>query len=358
MNMIPKILTRYIASQIIKVTVFVVLVMFGLYLFVSFISELGNIGQGNYDVWHAMRYVLYMMPLNLYQLFPMMSLLGSLIALGMLASHNEITVMRAAALSVGNISSVVLRVAVLMIIASGLVGEGFGPRLASSAEHQKVLAQNAGQAIQTQEGMWLRSDSHFIHVGNIIPGQRLEDVTDFKFNQDYQLNTTTYAPTAVRKGDVWYLQNAVTTQMHDEQVTSTKIPSLKWTVSINPNLFGFSNINAQDLSLYGLYHLVKFQKQNGLSPQQYDFTFWQRVFEPLSILVMIILAIPFIFGPLRSTTMGLRIVTGVIVGFSFFLLNRFLGPVSLVYQIPPLIAAALPILVFGILGLFLLSRTR
>jgi len=73
---------------------------------------------------------------------------------------------------------------------------------------------------------------------------------------------------------------------------------------------------------------------------------------------MLFLAIPFIFGPLRSVTMGLRLVSGVVVGFSFYMLNQFFGPFSLVYNVPPFVAALLPSLLFFIIGVFLMRRVR
>ena len=69
--------------------------------------------------------------------------------------------------------------------------------------------------------------------------------------------------------------------------------------------------------------------------------------QPLATLVMIGLAVPFIFGSLRTVTMGLRILIGVIIGFSFYTLNEFLGPFSLVYQVSPFWAAAMPVILFA-----------
>jgi len=89
-----------------------------------------------------------------------------------------------------------------------------------------------------------------------------------------------------------------------------------------------------------------------------EFDFWQRLFQPLATLVMICLAVPFIFGPLRTGTMGLRILSGVIVGFGFYILNQFFGPFSMVYQFPPLLAAGLPTLLFATLGVGLLWSSR
>lgn len=95
-----------------------------------------------------------------------------------------------------------------------------------------------------------------------------------------------------------------------------------------------------------------------MSASTFKLAFWQRLVQPFAALVMIMLAIPFIFGPLRSVTMGLRIVTGAAVGFAFYLLNQFFGPFCLVYQIPVFLGAILPTLFFAGLGFWLLKRVR
>ena len=63
-------------------------------------------------------------------------------------------------------------------------------------------------------------------------------------------------------------------------------------------------------------------------------------------------------GPLRSVTMGQRIFTGVVFGIGFVLLQKLLGPSSLVFGFPPLIAVMIPILLCIVLGIYLLSRAR
>lgn len=62
------------------------------------------------------------------------------------------------------------------------------------------------------------------------------------------------------------------------------------------------------------------------------------------------------FWPLRSVTMGARILSGVIAGFSFYISSEFFGPLSLVYGLPPLFGALAPSLVFLAIALGLLGR--
>ena len=59
-----------------------------------------------------------------------------------------------------------------------------------------------------------------------------------------------------------------------------------------------------------------------------------------------------------SSTMGAKLMTGIALGFGFYILNQMFGFVSQVYQIPPLIGATTPLLVFTVFGLMLLKRSR
>ncbi len=73
---------------------------------------------------------------------------------------------------------------------------------------------------------------------------------------------------------------------------------------------------------------------------------------PLGTAVMVLVAISFVFGPLRSVTMGgFRVFTGLLVGLLFKYMQDLLGgPMSMVYGFNPLIAVLAPIVVNGIVG--------
>ena len=68
--------------------------------------------------------------------------------------------------------------------------------------------------------------------------------------------------------------------------------------------------------------------------------------QPVSVAVMLLVALSFIFGPLRTVTMGARIIMGVVTGIVFHLINEIFGPVVMVYQIPAIIGAVLPSILF------------
>ncbi|MFX8926233.1 LptF/LptG family permease, partial [Acinetobacter baumannii] len=77
---------------------------------------------------------------------------------------------------------------------------------------------------------------------------------------------------------------------------------------------------------------------------------WHRIIQPFASLVMMLLALPFIFGPLRQTSNSIRLVIGLVIGFCFYYANQFFGPIVLLFHWPALLGALLPSLLFGIVG--------
>ena len=73
---------------------------------------------------------------------------------------------------------------------------------------------------------------------------------------------------------------------------------------------------------------------------------------------MMLLAIPFVFGPLRSSSMGAKLLAGISVGFGFHLLNRFFVPISAVLHWPPLLAALAPTVLFALFSLYLMRQVH
>jgi lipopolysaccharide export system permease protein len=158
--------------------------------------------------------------------------------------------------------------------------------------------------------------------------------------------------------NVWVLSNIQQTFITDEQINTTAADVMNWKTELTPETLGIVSLKPEDLNLVGLAEYSRYLKENGLNATRYDLAYWKKVMQPMAVAVMMFLALSFISGPLRSTPIGARIVLGMIVGFTFNMLSNIFGPVSLVYQMPAFLAAALPIVVFAIITVLLMRRAR
>jgi lipopolysaccharide export system permease protein len=354
-----RILRRHIGLTIILATLFVLLVLIGLQIFITFFAELDDIGRGNYNLWQAFIYIFLTLPSNVYEFFPMAGLLGSLLGLGHLASNSELIVMRASGVTLWGIIRSVLWAAFLMLIVATIIGEGVGPFASGLAQAKKNAAMAGGKKIaNVTHGLWLQKDNDFIYIQSVIPGVALTGIMQYQFNDKHQMVKSSFAKTAVYRNKKWQLQDIYESNFHKKSVTKNYIKNQDWLVKLAPDLLQVSRDDQRNMTLKQLSRVIVYMRRSGLNIQPYLLSFYQRVFQPLATLVMIFLAVPFIFGPLRTVTMGSRILSGVVVGFMFYLANKFFGPFSLVYQIPPLIGAIMPSILFLIIGTVLMHRAK
>lgn len=351
-----KILERYIAKTIILATGLAALMIIGVLLLMKMLGELKNIGEGDYGITQAIMYVLLHLPNDLYQFSPMLMLLGSIIGLSALSSHRELAVMRASGFSVRRIIYTVLSASLILILAVSLMGEWLAPTLSYKAEVHKENAQNAGQAVVTASGVWFHVDNNFIHVQRIVGRELLEGVTRYEFDDKRHLLVAYYAKKLTFQNHEWIMHDAVKTTFYHERTKSEALPEASWNLKFNPNLLNIGLVDPNEMSLPKLAKFSRYLESNGLQAREYQYNFWQRIFQPLSSLIMIFLAIPFVLGALSTSTIGWRIVMGILVGFAFFISNALLGQLSIVYQLPAILAAILPLILFAGVGVFLVNR--
>lgn len=347
------ILERYIARNVIVATSFATLIITGVLTLMKLLAELKNIGEGDYSLTQAIFFVLLHLPNDIYQFSPMLILLGSIIGLSILSTHKELAVMRAAGFSVQRIIYCVLLAAFSLIIAFTLLGEWLGPSLSYKAFLQKENAQNAGQAVITASGVWLHIDDNFIHVERVVNRELLEGVTRYQFADNHRLKTAYFAKTLAFKNNQWQLKDVVQTSFYHDRTKSQTFLQIPWNLKFNTNLLNMGLVEPSEMSLPRLAKFTAYLQRNGLQASEYEFDFWQRIFQPLASLIMIFLALPFVLSTLSTSTMGWRILMGIMVGFVFFILNAILSEVCIVYQMPALFAASLPLGIFACIGILL-----
>jgi lipopolysaccharide export system permease protein len=349
-----KILDKYIGKTIVSSILMVLLILMGVDSFLELATELKDIGKGGFHLSQALLNVPLTLPTDMYELFPMAALIGSLMGLSKLANQSELIVMSAAGMSRGQIIFAMLQTAVVLLLLISLVGEGLAPIAQRYAKETKTIALSAGKTLKTASGVWFRDGNNFIFVRDILWDNHLNDITRYQFNKDKKLAAISHADHGLYEKGGWYFHHVVQSELLPDHIKSRSFESQRWDINVDKRLLGIFNARADQMSLPKLYTYIDYRHKNDLGTGLYEFSFWKRLIQPIATLVMIFLAVPFIFGLLWNVSMGLRVVMGVIVGFSFYILNQFFGPMSQVYQIPVLIAALLPTVTFAVFGVFLL----
>lgn len=348
----------YIAKSVLGAVAMVLLVILALDVISAMVEQLGDM-KGKYNFVEVMAYVGLTIPRRIMDYIPFSSLVGCLIGLGILASSSELVVMRAAGVSVASITWAVLK-PVFLFIALGLVlGEYVTPYTEQAAESRRSVALGRGQALD-DKGMWNRDGNEFVHANTVLPGGLLMGVTRYQFDDSGTLLSSSFAERASYQGDHWLEENSDEAQfdIDGNKIEQQHFQTRRWQTELSPGLLSLLVLSPDGLSIQNLFRYSAYLQQQGLDASQYRLAFWQKLLQPLATASLVLIAVSFIFGPLRETTMGYRIFTGVIVGIVFRTSQDLLGPSSLVFGFAPLIAVLIPIVVCALIGFTLLRKAN
>lgn len=373
-------INRYIASSVTGAVSMVLLVIMALLLIAAFVDEVGRL-RGDYNMSEMLIYVMLTMPRRLYEIIPFACLIGCLIGLGILANSSELVVMRAAGVSVKRITWMVMKPLFWFILAGVLLGEFVTPYTDQVAESRRAMALQKISDEARRGSMWNREGNEFMHFNAVLPNGVLYGVTRYKFDEGRNLTETSYSRQAIYQGGYWQEEEIVVTRFEQPDATvdaragSSETPSLtnddreigtssekiftrRWETPLSPGLLNIVVADPQALSIRSLLYYIEYLQEQNLVSSDYGLAFWQKLLQPLATASLVVIAISFIFGPLREVTMGQRIFTGVVFGVIFRLSQDLLGPSSVVFGFPPIIAVLAPIVFCLLLGIYLLNRTR
>ena len=348
-------LDHYIISTVAASTLLVLMVVLSLDLVFGFIAELEEL-KNNYQVTEAFQFILTTLPRRIYDYLPMAAFIGSLVGLGALANSSELTVIRAAGVSTRRIVWSAMKPAIAVVLLGLLLGEYIAPYTEKIAQSQRAVAQGTDSSLGSKRGVWHREGSTFMHFNAVEPNGELHGVTLFEYSDEGWLQKASFAKRAIYQRGKWLLESVSATAMTEDGSSVLNHNTLDWETELSPEVLGVLVIKPDNLSISGLYTYSSYLVEQGLNASVYLMSFWKKVLRPLTTAALVLVAISFVFGPLRSVTMGFRVFTGIIVGLIFKYMQDLLGPSSLVFGFDPVFATLSPILISLALGFYLLRR--
>ncbi|MBT8132272.1 MAG: LPS export ABC transporter permease LptG, partial [Gammaproteobacteria bacterium] len=337
----------------------VMTVLLVLNAFVSFIAQVDNVGQGNFSTTDAIVYVLLTMPSMTYELLPIATLLGALLGLGNLASNSELIVMRAAGISAWRLTGSVVIAGVIIALLGTLLGEFIAPPAEQYAKRQRTMALHNQLTMGQGQSGWIRDGNVVINIEQLMSGDRAGGIYVFTFDDEQNLRSLVQARSAsFEKNGTWLLDDSSKTEFLENKILATKEPRLTQTTALSPELLGLSVVDPDVLAARGLYDYIAYLRNNGLDASQYVMAFWSRIATVISIIIMAALALPFVFGSLRSTGTGQRMFVGILLGAAYYLINRLVANSGAVFGLDPAITAWIPALALFVITFVSLSRVR
>lgn len=353
------VLARYIARSVLTYTALVMTVLtilVGLYLFVA---QQDEVGVGRYTVMSAFIDTLCNLPNQIFTLLPIGSLIGALLALGSFARSSELIVMRTAGVSVFRLAGWVMVAGAVLTVVGWGIGEYVSPPLQQYAEQRKMLAKFNQLTSADSQDLWAKDGNRMVGVQSQSDAKSFGGVYILNFNDEQRLISVGHAASArVEQAGVWRLKNYVETRFEGNRAITSTQSQLDMETSLSPEFLGLVQRDPDAMTVRMLWRYIQHLRDNNFDTREYDTAFWSRIARAASMLVIVVLAVPFAFGPMRSTGTGVRTVIGILLGASFYLLARVLRNGGEIFDLSPFIMAWGPTALLAVVTAIAISRVR
>ena len=352
------ILDRYIIARILAMTALVMAVIILLALLFTFIAEQGDTSTGHYGSLDALWFSLMSVPQQAWELLPIGALIGSMLGLGALASGSELTVARAAGVSVARLALAVFIAGLLLVAVEVVLGELLAPPLQQVARQQKAF-ERFSDASFGGGSAWVRDGNQILDVEQSQDGEPHGGMLIFELSADHHLVAIGRAARALPATDHrWVLRGYAESRFAGDQVQASTAGERTLDSKFSGQFLHLAMSEPGELASGALWSLIRYYRANSLDPTPYLFAFWSRIARTGAIAFAVLLAIPFVLGPMRASAPGARLLVGLLLGLGFFFLQRFIESGTIVFNLDPVILAWLPTAILVIVTLGLLARVR
>lgn len=351
-------LDRYMVRAILgAVLLLVVVLLVPVALFV-FIDQQSDIGIGHYTALSALWFTLLNLPQYAYEMLPITVLIGALLGLGSLARGSELTVIRASGVSVARIAGTTLMAGLVMVAVAITLGEFLGPPLQRAAREEKAFSRLNNVSFGTGSGAWVRDGELILNVAGQSGERQFGSMLVFQLSPQHRLMAVGHARRATAGANHrWLLTDYTESRFDDDTVTTLPPGQRILTSNVTAGFLGLAVQDPDQLTTAALWRLIRYFESNALDPREYVFAFWSRIARMVAIAFCALLAVPFVFGPLRSAGTGTRMFMGLLLGLGFFLLQRLIESGTVVFNLNPVLLAWLPTTLLAVVTLGLLART-
>jgi lipopolysaccharide export system permease protein len=278
--------------------------------------------------------------------------------MGGMANSGELVAMRAAGMSPLQLLFAVFRAGLLLLLLVVAVGDLVGPQLEQWGQQMRLEKMNKQVTFRSRYGFWVKDGDTIVNIRRASPEGRLQQVRIYEITPDQRLVRLTHARRGEYRQGHWVLQEIRQSRLEEDRVESVTRAALDWETVVNPAMLSVALIKPYLMPVWELYAHVQALRRGGQRATGYAIAFWNKVATPITMLAMLLLAVPLVMSSRRSVNPGQRVLMGALLGASFYLLSRGFSYAVIVFDLPTISVALFPLVVLGLAFFGLLRGKR
>ncbi|OGT00673.1 MAG: LPS export ABC transporter permease LptG [Gallionellales bacterium RIFCSPLOWO2_12_FULL_59_22] len=345
-------LTRYLGKEIYLSIALVFVAFLALFAFMDLIHELNVMDSGQYHLGYVLLFVTLTIPGRIHELFPVVALVGAILAMVQMAASSELTIYRTSGASLWQMIGALFKIALPLVMLSFIVSEFIAPPSEQLAQELRLKAQNAQVSVKEfRSGVWVKDGNSFVNVKNVMPDISLSNIDIYRFDETYHLQAITHARQAsfIEHGR-WQLDDVVETIFSKQGTSINATSSQEWRSALNPSILSVLLVKPEQMSASNLYQYTSHLKDNRQKSARYEIAMWNKLAYPFALMVMMLLALPFASYHRRSGGVGAMVFLGIVMGLVFHFVGRLFASLGALNDWQPFVSATSMTFLFLLLG--------
>jgi lipopolysaccharide export system permease protein len=326
-------------------------ILLSINLLIIFLSELKNIGINQYDLIVLFKYIIYLIPQNILDIFPYALLIGSMIAFGSMSFYSEIVALNSMGIGIKKTISIILFQTLLIAMIASFSGNYFA---SDSAIHAQNIKNTALKKNTANKEVWFKGKNTIINVKNVITEYNLKNIEIYYIDNGIMSSILTADKGAYNKE--WNLESIKIIDINNNKIINKKSLTVSSDDFIPLQVLKSSFHKIRYHSIQDLYTNIAYFDERGIYYEDHKIAFWQKIFLPFSCCIIVFIGLPFLFTKARSTNQSQRIIYGILFGITYFVMSSIIINASLILHIPALLSVLISMSIFIMVGLLLFNR--
>lgn len=355
-------LTRYLVREFLRLFALCLGGGVALYLVIDLFDRINIFIRYGADIKWVVLFLLYKVPLMVYQIVPATMMLAILLTLGLMTRNNEVLALRTSGIPISRIAAPFVGISMLVSLGAFLLNEFVvSPAYQQSEYIRRILIE--GQvpfSMMVRDRIWFKGEEGFYKIASFLPAKKeMQGVTWFTVVRPFQLSKRIDAARATWEEDQWVFYDVVERMFRSgELIEITRADRKSIDLAETPEDFEVLRTETDEMPLRKLRHYIRKIESEGYDSTPYRVDLQVKISFPVLNIITAFLGIPFALRLPRIG--GLAAATGMslVLGFTFWVLFAVTVSIGQTGLLPPLVAAWAANILFAALGVYLLLRVE
>ncbi|MDT8438461.1 MAG: LPS export ABC transporter permease LptG [Wenzhouxiangellaceae bacterium] len=350
-------ITRYLLDRLARGYGVMLVAVGSLLWIIALLDRLGQSDGASFAT--AALQALLQLPVDLIDMLPVVAVLATATVLAAMQAQREITVIRAAGVSLLTVTRVALLPGVVVALAALLALQFLAPVLYQSPQGTAAGGVGENSLWHPWHGLWVRSEREVMNVGRFESGELPGAIDLYRFNADGTLDSQVRAEQAVPAPGTWVLEDVTIKHMDpDVRPRIEQHERWEWSSFLSERQLELFRRPPASLPLTDLWTYVESLKARDLDASEFELVLWRRMALPVACIGMVLIAAAIAARPMKRGNLSVRVTLATGLGLGYHLLSGMAGFFGLVANLSPVVVSVLPpLLLLGAAG-WLLAKCR